>query len=130
MDGYIYEEYSKAAEILQREQQCAVSVELSIRELSYDAKQKYLNIEDFFFSGVTILGKTPDGETVKPGMAGSNVKLADFSAQNNSLFNDYETKMIELQERLNKLESACFNKEQNTVQLQAFSFLAKLICKY
>lgn len=119
VDGYIYEEYSKAAEILQREQQCAVSVELSIRELSYDAKQKYLNIEDFFFSGVTILGKTPDGETVKPGMAGSNVKLADFSAQNNSLFNDYETKMIELQERLNKLESACFNKEQNTVQLQS-----------
>lgn len=119
VDGYIYEEYSKAAEILQREQQCAVSVELSIRELSYDAKLKYLNIEDFFFSGVTILGKTPDGETVKPGMVGSNVKLADFSAQNNSLFNDYETKMIELQERLNKLESACFNKEQNTVQLQS-----------
>ena len=27
--------------------------------------------------------------------------------------------MIELQERLNKLESACFNKEQNTVQLQS-----------
>ena len=117
VDGYIYEEYSKAAEILQREQQCAVSVELSIRELSYDAKQKYLNIEDFFFSGVTILGKTPDGENVKPGMSGSNVKLADFSAENNSLFNDYESKMIELQERLNKLESACFNKEQDTVQV-------------
>ncbi len=47
VDGYIFEEYSKAAEILEREGECFVSVELSIRELSYDAKSKYLNIKDF-----------------------------------------------------------------------------------
>lgn len=116
VDGYIFEEYSKAAEILEREGECSVSVELSIRELSYDAKQKFLNIEDFWFSGVTILGKTPQGNEVKPGMTGSNIKLADFSSKNNSLFEDYESKMIELQDRLEKLESACFNKEQNPVQ--------------
>lgn len=117
VDGYIFEEYSKAAEILQREEECSVSVELSIRELSYDAKQKFLNIEDFWFSGVTILGKTPQGNEVKPGMTGSNIKLADFSSKNNSLFEDYESKMIELQDRLEKLESACFNREQNPVQI-------------
>ena len=109
VNGYIFEEYSKAAEILQREEECSVSVELSIRSLSYNAKAKYLDIEDFFFSGVTILGKTPDGNIVNPGMVNSNIKLADFSADNNSLFEDYETKMVELQERLEKLESACFN---------------------
>ena len=109
VDGYIFEEYSKAAEILQREEECSVSVELSIRSLSYNAKDKYLNIEDFFFSGVTILGKTPDGYDVNPGMANSNIKLADFSADKNSLFEDYESKMVELQERLAKVESACFN---------------------
>ena len=109
VDGYIFEEYSKAAEILQREEECSVSVELSIRSLSYNAKEKYLNIEDFFFSGVTILGKTPEGKKVNPGMENSNIKLADFSAKNNSLFNDYESKLIEMQERLDKLESACFN---------------------
>ena len=119
VDGYIFEEYSKAAEILQREEECSVSVELSIRSLSYNAKAKYLDIEDFFFSGVTILGKTPEGNTVNPGMANSNIKLADFSIDNNSLFNDYESKMIEMQERLKKLESACFNKEQTTVQIQS-----------
>ena len=112
VDGYIFEEYSKAAEILQREGECSVSVELSIRELSYDAKQKILNIEDFWFSGVTILGKTPQGEVVQPGMSGSNIKLTDFSSKNNSLFENYEARMSELQERLEKLE-ACFNKKQN-----------------
>lgn len=114
VDGYIFEEYSKAAEILQREEKCSVSVELSIRELSYDAKQKFLNIEDFWFSGVTILGKTPQGNEVKPGMTGSNIKLADFSSKNNSLFEDYESKMVELQARIENLETACFNKEQNS----------------
>lgn len=114
VDGYIFEEYSKAAEILQREEECSVSVELSIRELSYDAKKKFLNIEDFWFSGVTILGKTPQGNDVKPGMTGSNIKLADFSSKNNSLFEDYESKMVELQARIENLETACFNKEQNS----------------
>ena len=109
VDGYIFEEYSRAAEILQREGECAVSVELSIRELSYDGKLKCLNIEDFWFSGVTILGKNEYGETIKPGMTGSNIKLADFSADNNSLFTKYENKMIEFQERLEKLESTCSN---------------------
>ena len=109
VDGYIFEEYSRAAEILQREGECAVSVELSIRELSYDGKLKCLNIEDFWFSGVTILGKNEYGDTVKPGMTGSNIKLADFSADNNSLFAKYENKMIEFQERLEKLESTCSN---------------------
>lgn len=114
VDGYIFEEYSKAAEILQREEECSVSVELSIRELSYDAKQKFLNIEDFWFSGVTILGKTPQGNEVKPGMTGSNIKLADFSSKNNSLFEDYESKMVELQARIENLETACFNREQSS----------------
>ena len=109
VDGYIFEEYSRAAEILQREGECAVSVELSIRELSYDGKLKCLNIEDFWFSGVTILGKNEYGDTIKPGMTGSNIKLADFSADNNSLFAKYENKMIEFQERLEKLESTCSN---------------------
>lgn len=117
VDGYIFEEYSKAAEILEREGECFVSVELSIRELSYDAKQKFLNIEDFFFSGVTILGKTPAGETVKPGMQGSNIKLADFNAKNNSLFENYESKINELQERLIQLESTCFSIEEQTSAL-------------
>ena len=127
VDGYIYEEYTKAAEILQREEECSVSVELCIRELSYNAKEKYLDIEDFWFSGVTILGVTPDGEDVQPGMQGSNIKLADFSAKNNSLF---ENKMIELQERLEKLESTCFNKNNQEGGNEANMKFDELLEKY
>lgn len=108
--GYIFEQYSRAAEILEREGECSVSVELSIRELSYDAKNKYLDIEDFFFSGVTILGKTDDGDAVMPGMQGSNIKLADFSKDNNSLFSKQNEKLVELLEKLNTtLESFQIN---------------------
>ena len=82
---------------------------MSIRELSYEAKQKYLNIEDFWFSGLTILRKNDYGYEVKPCMTVSNIKLADCSADNNSLFTKYENKMIEFQERLEKLESTCSN---------------------
>lgn len=110
VDGYIFEEYSKAAEILQREKECFVSVEISIRELEYQAKEKYLNIKDFFFSGVTILGKTPENKAVMPGMKGANIKLADFSEKNNSLFLNYEEKITELQKRLENLESHFDNK--------------------
>lgn len=84
--GYIFSEYTKAQEILEREKECSVSVELAIRELSFDAKEKVLIIEDFYYMGITILGKTPDGEEVKPGMEGSNIKLADFSKESNSMF--------------------------------------------
>lgn len=116
VDGYIFEEYSKASEILEREGECFVSVELSIRELAYDAKSKCLNIEDFWFSGVTILGKTPEGKIVNPGMKDSNIKLADFSAENNSLFENYESKISELQERLNTLESFCDEIKEKTTK--------------
>ena len=90
VNGYIYEEYSpKAIEILEREEECACSVELSVRELSYNAQDKILSIDDYFYEGVTILGKTPDGEKVEPGMEGANIKLTDFSAENNSFVYDH-----------------------------------------
>ena len=130
VDGYIFEEYSKAAEILQREGECSVSVELSIRSLSYNAKEKYLDIEDFFFSGVTILGKTPNGDTVMPGMEKSNIKLTDFSEKNNSLFVKYENQLIEFQARLEKLESTCANTYYSREGGNETNMFEKLLEKY
>ena len=130
INGYIFEEYSKAAEILRREKECYVSVELSIREFSYNAKEHCLVIEDFYFSGVTILGKHPGGEDVMPGMAGSNIKLADFSAKNNSLFTDkYETQIIEMQEKLDKLIS-CFNIDNSKKGGISMNHFEELLAKY
>lgn len=105
VDGYIFNEYTKAAEILEREQECSVSVEIAIRSMSYSAKEKCLVIEDGYFSGVTILGYDDNGNVVKPGMAGSNIKLKDFSESNNSMFSDMDedehSKLIEMLEQLN-----------------------------
>lgn len=122
VDGYIFNEYTKAAQILEREEELNVSVELSLSKFSYNAKDKVLEIEDGYFSGVTILGKNPDGSIVKPGMEGSNIKLKDFSESNNSLFSsileDDNEKLIETLEKLNTTLSSITinNQADNTVE--------------
>ena len=73
-DGFIYDDYTDAVEILKRETQCDVSVELAVLDLSYSAEERVLDINKFIFTGVTILGKDEDtGEKVNPGMEGSNI---------------------------------------------------------
>ena len=111
--GKIWRTYSKAAEILERDQKFSVSVELTVDELSYDSKNKVLCIDKFRFSGVTILGKDREtGKEIKPGMVGSNISLTDFSEQNNSVFSQNE-KVIELLSELNqKLDN--FNIDEKT----------------
>lgn len=109
--GKIWRTYSKAAEILERDQKFSVSVELTVDELSYDSKNKVLCIDKFRFSGVTILGKDREtGKEIKPGMVGSNISLTDFSEKNNSVFSQNE-KMIELLSRLNDKLDGFNNKE-------------------
>lgn len=111
VDGFIYEEYTRAADILRTKKQSKVSVELSLLDFSYDAKSRHLNIDKFYFSGVTILGVTRDGnETpIEEGMYGSNIKLKDFSIENNSMFSneteEMKEKLIEMQESINSLLS-------------------------
>ena len=107
-NGYIWEEYSKAAYILERDQKCDVSVELSIRSLSYSAKDKILVLEDFYYSGCTILGYDEDGNKVKPAMPGSNITLADFSADNTD-----SDKLDQISNQLKEL-IAKFESIQNT----------------
>lgn len=102
-DGYIFDEYSAAKEIFQREGECPCSVELSIRDLSYNAKDKVLVINDFFFSGITVLGYRDDGEPVRPGMEGANMKLADFVPSVTSV--DFSEQVIEMQGKLDALLS-------------------------
>lgn len=119
VDGFIYEEYTKAADILRTKKQSKVSVELSLLDFSYDAKSRHLNIDKFYFSGVTILGVTRDGnETpIEEGMYGSNIKLKDFSAENNSMFSneteEMKAKLIEMQESIKSMLSR-FNIEDSS----------------
>ena len=88
VNGLLFAIYSKAAEIVAREGKCDVSVEMDIKKMKYDASRKLLIVEECVFSGVTILGYDDEGNKINPGMVGSDVTLADFSAENNSMFNE------------------------------------------
>lgn len=79
-DAYLYEGYTKAPDILMdADGQCPVSVEIDVYDFSYDAKEKILNIDDFVFKGITILGYYEDGSTVEPAMEGANISLLNFN---------------------------------------------------
>ena len=105
--GIIWRTYSKAANIIEREKELSVSVELVVDELSFNSKTKELVIDKFRFSGVTILGKDREtGAEIQPGMENSKISIADFSEVNNSLFsqNDKVIKLLsELNEKLDGL---------------------------
>lgn len=130
VDGYIFEEYSHASEVLQREGECSVSVELSIRELAYNAKDKYLDIKNFYYSGVTILGVDEDGRTVHPGMEGSNITLANFSKENNSNLNDINEKLDNFFERIEQLFNKGETQEDSKKGGQSQMTFEELLEKY
>lgn len=116
--AYISEEYTKACEIIRTKQGSKNSCELFIDELSYNAKEKYLELNDFYVNASTLLGSHDDGTEIQEGMEGSRADIADFSVNNNSVKFDKDEKMIELLENLNKTLSN-FNKEQTPVQTQS-----------
>lgn len=116
VNGFIFEEYSKAGDILRAKGISNVSVEIAINDMSYNSDDGYLSINDFYFMGVTILGRDEDGNIVEPGMAGSNITLGSFSAENNSmLYNDIQNTLFEILEKLNTTISN-FNIQKNDNQ--------------
>ena len=103
VEGTIFADYSKAAEILERRKTCKCSVEIAVEEMSYNCAEDYLSIDKFHFIGVTILGYEQDGVTeIQEGMAGSKITIDDFSEKHNSYFSvDYQDKLIEVLDKLN-----------------------------
>lgn len=125
-NGLIWKTYSKASDILEREENLSVSVELEVEELSYDAKTKMLQIEKFKFSGVTILGENRyTGEEVKPGMRGAEISIADFSTENNSVFT--EELINEIKKFNTNFESLNLNNKQGGQDMNLFE---ELLAKY
>ena len=119
VNGYIYEDYTHAAEILRDKGQCDVSIEIAVDSLSYSVDTKILNIDQFHFLGVTILGVTTDErhQKIEPGMEGSNITISDFSAENNSfVFNMKDFKEEIISEVLSRIDyiKADFSAEDKT----------------
>ncbi len=100
----IPEEYTRAADIIRSKNGTKVSCELIIYECSYNAKEKYLQLDNFRFNGCACLGSEKDGTPIGEGMLGSKLTLDDFSEDNNSLVK-FSNQLNEMQAKLNELEA-------------------------
>ena len=124
VDGYIFKDYTYAADILQKRGGASVSVELALKSFSYNAKENYLNIEDFRFKGITLLGAS-----VKPGMEGAEVNIETFADKQYS--HDDKTMiniMSELKEALDNFNK--LNKETMEGGKDPVNKFEELLAKY
>ena len=113
--AYISEGYSKAPEIIRRKQGTKNSVELSIDELSFNAKENYLSLDKFYVSASTLLGSKKDGTEIGEGMLGSRADIADFSEQNNTSQFDVNKELLDEIKKLNeKLSHININQAENS----------------
>ncbi len=95
----IPEGYTEAADIIRRKNGTKVSCELVINELAYNAKEKYLDLTDFYFGGCTLLGVDENGNEIGEGMLGARADISDFCHEE-PVFT-FQDKMIEAIEKLN-----------------------------
>lgn len=95
----IPEEYTEAADIIRRKNGTKVSCELVINELAYNAKEKYLDLIDFYFGATTLLGCDESGNEIGEGMLGARADITDF-CHKEPVFT-YQDKLVETLEKLN-----------------------------
>ena len=114
--GYLFDGYCQdAVDIMNRRKTVDCSVELSIREMSFNTADKVLTLDDFYVSGLTLLGSK-----INPGMKGSQVTIEDFCEKENSVFS-HNDKLIEMLEQLNTKIDNLSNftiKESNSKKLE------------
>ena len=121
------EGYTEAADIIRRKGGTKVSCELIIHELSYNAKEKYLDLTDFIFGGCTLLGCDEQGNEIGEGMLGSRADISDFCHKEPAY--TYQEKLIKTLEKLNVvLESFNNNSEEKGgIEMNKFE---ELLAKY
>lgn len=95
----IPEEYTETADIIRRKNGTKVSTELVINELSYNAKEKYLDLTDFYFGATTLLGRDDEGREIGEGMLGARADISDFCHKEPVYV--FQDKMIEVLDKLN-----------------------------
>ena len=123
----IPEEYTSAADIIRRKEGTKVSCELVINELAYNAKEKYLDIIDFYFGATTLLGCDEEGNEIGEGMVGSRADISDFCLDEKTYA--FQEQIIEMQEKLDKLIS-CFNIDNSKKGGISMNHFEELLAKY
>lgn len=111
VDGYIFNYYgNETAEILKKKNGTKVSVEIEVNEFEWSQDDNCLEILDFTFSGVTLLG-----EDIAEGMEGSRLDLSKLpTAELN-----YSKQLIEMQEKLDVLIN-CINNTNSERKEETF----------
>jgi len=116
--GYIPRDYTKAAEIIERKNGTKNSCELYVDKMSYNAKEKYLDLQEFYVNGSTLLGSRDDGTEIGEGMLGSRADIVDFKAEPQVF--ETNTELIEalrtLNETLARFDIKNLGKEVNEVK--------------
>lgn len=123
----IPEGYTEAADIIRRKGGTKVSCELIINELSYNAKEKYLDLIDFIFGGCTLLGCDENGNEIGEGMLGARADISDFCHKEPTY--TFQDKMIELLDKLNKTLSN-FNNNSEEKGCDTMNKFEELLAKY
>lgn len=76
--AYIAKEYTRAFDIIQAKGGTKNSCELSIEEMAYNAKEKYIDLQKYYVSASTLLGAHDDGTPIGEGMQGSRADIVGF----------------------------------------------------
>ena len=128
----IPKEYTPTADILKRKGGTKVSVELLVNEMTYNAKDKVLELNDIEVRGCTLLGTDPDtGKPVEEGMKGAKASLTDFSVGNNSVLGDADTQsLIKTLGELNENLSNFFNSQMQKGGKSKMDKFNELLEKY
>lgn len=126
--------YTDTVSILERKNGSKISAELAVNSVEYDAKTKTLLFKDVTLLGATLLGRdSKTGKTVNEGMKNARIDIMDFSIENNSVFANYANLITEFQDRLKRLETACFNNSNDMKggnQRMNNELFQKLLAKY
>ena len=83
----VSEEYTRAADIIREKGGSKNSCELYVDKFAYNAKDDYLELQEFYFNASTLLGKTNDGREIGEGMLGSHADIVFENLGNIQDFN-------------------------------------------
>lgn len=77
-NGLIYEDYgNEAADIIRRDKSIPVSIEIKFKHIHFDDDSDIMHIDEFYFNGITCLGKDKNGKVLNPAMVNSELTLAE-----------------------------------------------------
>jgi hypothetical protein len=77
-NGLIYEDYgNEAADIIRRDKAIPVSIEIKFKKIHFDDDSNIMHLDEFYFNGITCLGKDKNGKVINPAMVNSELTLAE-----------------------------------------------------